>query len=137
MLRTNSKIVQQRIQDYLVTHFLPFDEDIDNPAYDFTNIGCICQYCWNTFISTVYNSPNERAYFNNNTYLAFEYWLSGLPGIINPAYYYRSPSAVDTLGDILEQTPEQRNKYSEMQAEQCLTRLIFDFIRKHVENPYV
>lgn len=136
MLRTNSKIVQQRIQDYILAHFRPYDEDTDNPAYDYNNIGCVCQYIWDTFLHVTYSSPNERAFFNNNIYAAFEYWLSGLPGVLDPRYYYTSPTAVDTLGDILEQTAEQRNKYSEMDAEKCLTRLIFTCVRNHVDNPY-
>lgn len=135
MLKTNSKIVQQRIGAYIMSHFRPYDEDTDNPAYDFTNIGCVCQYIWNVFLRTTYSCENDYRFYNNNIYAAFEYWLGGLPGVIDPEYYYRT-SAVDTLGDILEQTAEQRSKYYEFQSEQTLTYLIFNFLRKHVENPY-
>lgn len=53
--------------------------------------------------------------------------------------YYYNRSAVDDLGEILEETDEEKAKYSEQQAEELLSRLIYremeeahrrEFIRK-------
>lgn len=83
----------------------------------------------------VYNTTAERKWFKNNIQDAFAYWIGGLPGVLNPAYMYQE-SAVDTLGDILEQTTAERRKYSEQQSEQTMTYLIYNSVRRHVTNPY-
>ena len=135
MLRTNSKLAQQRIQDYVTYHFQPYDEDADNKAYNFDNYTCLCQYLWDKFIQQVYNSAEERRYFNHNIQEAFDYWIGGLPGILNPSYLYQE-SAIDILGDMLDQTITERNKYTKMDAQETLTYLIFKSVRSHVTNPY-
>lgn len=135
MLKTNTKLVQQRIQDYVMQHFQPYEEDANNPAYNFNDYTCVCQYIWYKFITQAYNTTSERKWFKNNIQDAFAYWIGGLPSILNPAYMYQE-SAVDTLGDILEQTTAERRKYSEQQSEQTMTYLIYNSVRRHVTNPY-
>lgn len=56
---------------------------------------------------------------------AFEYWCSGLPYLLNTADYYCHNSAINILGDILEETEEERSRFSELEAEKELTYLIF------------
>lgn len=63
---------------------------------------------------------------------AFECWCSGLPSVLDTCYYYNR-SAVDDLGNILEQPKQERNKYSEREAEKILTRLIYREISKVVK----
>ena len=65
-------------------------------------------------------------------------WCGGLPGIFDTCYYYNR-SAVDDLGNILEETETEKAKYTESQAELMLSRLIYREIVKEVakhENPY-
>lgn len=61
----------------------------------------------------------------------FTDWCSGLPSALDCCYWYNR-SAVDDLGDILQQTPEKKAKYTEGQAEKELTRLICREIMKEV-----
>lgn len=63
---------------------------------------------------------------------AFECWCSGLPSVLDTCYYYNR-SAVDDLGNILEQSEQERNKYTEQEAEKMLTRLIYREISKVVK----
>lgn len=54
----------------------------------------------------------------------FTEWASGLAcgGLFD---YYYNVSAVQVLGDILEETEEERSKCTEAQAEKMLTYLIY------------
>jgi hypothetical protein len=54
----------------------------------------------------------------------FADWAAGLPSILDTCYYYNR-SAVDDLGAILEETAEEKARYSEAQAETLLTSLIY------------
>ena len=51
-------------------------------------------------------------------------WCAGLPSILDTCYYYNR-SAIKDLGDILEQTEEERAKYTESDAERLLSILIY------------
>ena len=51
-------------------------------------------------------------------------WCQGLPSALDTLYYYNR-SAVDDLAAILEETEEEKAKYTEAQAEEILSRLIY------------
>ena len=53
----------------------------------------------------------------------FEDYAAGLP--LGGLFDYYLHSAIDTLGDILEESEAEREKYSEEEAEKMLTRLIY------------
>lgn len=59
----------------------------------------------------------------------FEDWCAGLPGIIDTCYYYNR-SAVDDLGEILEETAEEKARYTEEKAEKMLSYLIYSELLK-------
>lgn len=63
----------------------------------------------------------------------FEEWCKGLPACFDTCYYLNR-SAVDDLGDILEQNALERSKYTEAQAAEILTRSIFREIYKVVRK---
>ena len=62
-------------------------------------------------------------------YNAFIYWCQGLPTIIDTCYYYNR-SAKDDVAKILEETEEEKNKYTEEDAEKLLTKLIYKEVCK-------
>ena len=55
---------------------------------------------------------------------AFKNWCSGLPSVLDTCYYYNR-SAVEDVKNILEETDAEANKYTEQQAEELLTSLIY------------
>ena len=57
-------------------------------------------------------------------YDLFEDWCAGLPSILDTCYYYNR-SAVDDMGNILEESDTEKAKYTEQQAEKRLTQLIY------------
>lgn len=77
-------------------------------------------------IMKIFNSekPAEGAYSRMNEQECFTDWAQGLPSILDTCYYYNR-SAVDDLGAILEETAEEKARYSEQNAEQLLTALIY------------
>ena len=51
-------------------------------------------------------------------------WMAGLPTILNADYYYHG-TAKDVLGEILEETQGERDRFTEPQAEEKLSRMIW------------
>lgn len=120
MLRTNSKKARENIRTYIFNHFDGECCDIETPA----NFKDLAKIILDIF-------EDEKPY--NNEYMrarhlsresVFIQWCQGLPSILDTCYYYNRP-AVDDLGDILEETPAERAKFTESDAESLLTRLIY------------
>lgn len=60
--------------------------------------------------------------------------MAGLPSFLGTYKYYYSGSAIDVLGDILEQTEEERNRYTEAEAEKCMTYLLYRTFKTRQAN---
>lgn len=126
MLRTNSKKATENVRAYIMAKFDGDNYGIETPAtFEET-----ARIIYDTFVNEVWEY--SKAYYHFNELAGFEYWVSGLPSIIDTCYYYNHP-AVDDLGDILEETIEERNRYSEQDAERVLTLLIYREIKKAVK----
>lgn len=123
-LRTNSKKVKTSIQNY-IKNAVEYIEDCgyDMKAYDLGNFQDLCACIWDIFNDEKYYTIEQMDKRRMSYYDAFKEWAQGLA--LNLFDYYYNVSAVDLLGDILEQTQEERAKYTEQQAEELLTRLIY------------
>ncbi len=125
MLRTNSKKAIENIRNYIVKIYEPEDYSncgIDTNKETFEDIKEVIKEIFEI----------ELGHFRSRQigqYNAFFEWCQGLPSIIDTCYYYNR-SAVKDLGNILEETEEERNKYTEEQAEEILTHLIYREIFK-------
>lgn len=117
MLRTNSKQARQNVQQYIINHFDGCNYDIEAPA-TFQETAAI--------ILDIFRSekPVIGGYSRMPENERFAEWAAGLPSILDTCYYYNR-SAVDDLGTILEETAEEKARYSEAQAETLLTSLIY------------
>ena len=69
---------------------------------------------------------SRKGYTNEQV---FTEWAQGLPSVLDTCYYYNR-SAVDDLGAILEQSEREKAQYSEQQAEQMLTHLIYRELKR-------
>ena len=123
-LRGCSRAARQNIRDYICKNFDP-----SNYTPDFT--GPVIFQRVAPFIWDIFEKEKPRKYNPGTNFKRFEDWCSGLPSVLDTCYYYNR-SAVDDLGNILQETEEKRNKYTEQQAEQMLTALIFWEIWKEV-----
>lgn len=120
MLRSNSKKAIENIKKYIVDHFDCSGYDLEKEPETFPEIArFILATCWE---EKRYNAP-ER-FGKIPTQETFIDWCQGLPSVLDTCYYYNR-SAVTDLGDILEETEAERNKFSEQDAERMLSCLIY------------
>lgn len=64
---------------------------------------------------------------------AFKSWCQGLPSAIDTCYYYNR-SAVEDVAKILQESDTEKMKYTEEEAENLLTWLIYREIKKVVDK---
>lgn len=115
MIKTNSKKARENIRSYIVDNFTPDNHGRD--ASEFENFGAVAAFISETFRS-------EKRYERGPESVVFADWCAGLPSVLDTCYYYNR-SAVKDLGDILEETDDERSRYSEADAEKLLTNLIY------------
>lgn len=122
MLRTNTKKAKNNVKEYIKKIYC--GDSVDYSNHDFITDTDDFEKQKDMIRKIFYL---EVGHFRNNQigrYNAFKEWCQGLPSIIDTCYYYNR-SAIKDLGDILEETEEERNKFSEEQAEEKLTYLIY------------
>ena len=116
MLRTNSKQARENIRQYITENFTPENYTEEN-IQGFENIA--------KFILDVFKEEYGNLILRYNTQQeAFKNWCSGLPSVLDTCYYYNR-SAVEDVKNILEETDAEASKYTEQQAEELLTSLIY------------
>lgn len=121
MLKTNTKKARENLRGYIINNFDPSNYDLDSIPETWDEIAaCILE----TFREEKYYTLEYMKKAGISEQQAFTEWASGLPSILDTCYFYNR-SAVDDLGEILEETQEERNKHSEHDAEICLTHLIY------------
>lgn len=125
MLKTNSRKATENIRSYVIRGFTP-EGYTDNPPQNWNGIAA---FILDTFRSEKYHSPQDFRYYNGNEFAAFTDWCAGLASVLDTCYYYNR-SAVDDLGAILEETDAEKARYTEAQAEQVLTTLIYRELKK-------
>lgn len=121
MLRTNTKKAIENIKAYITKGFDGTNYGIETPE----TFEEVARIIYNTFTEEYLCGCNRR----RNEQEVFVEWCQGLPSILDTCYYYNR-SAVADLGGILEETEEERSRYTEAQAEETLSRLIYREVRK-------
>ena len=121
MLRSNSKKAIENVRAYIINGFDGENYEIETPD----TFEEVAKIIYNTFADEYLYEYNRR----RNEQEVFTEWCSGLPSILDTCYFYNR-SAIEDLGDILEETEAERNKYTEEQAEKYLTYLIYREIVK-------
>ena len=125
MLKTNSKKARENVRNYIIAGFTP-ERYTDNPPQEFPEIA---RFILAAFRSEKYHLLQNLRYYRNNEFAAFADWCAGLPSVLDTCYYYNG-SAVDDLGAVLEETEEEKARYTEAQAESALTLLIYRELTK-------
>ena len=119
MLRSNSKAVVAKIRQYIV--------DGINPDY----LGLAEEPDFPTACKLILNACEDEKFYNRirSGLDTFRDWAQGLPSAFNTCYYYNI-SALDLLADWLEESESEKAKYSESEAEEMITRLIYRELTK-------
>lgn len=113
MLKTNSKQAKDNLKSYIMTAWNLEPED-QGRTWAETQ-----KDIKESFIFQAYSSKYER---KQNKQEAFKDWLSGLPHGLGDFFLCQ---AVEDLGSILNQTEAERAKYTEDQACETLSYLIY------------
>lgn len=120
MLKTNSKAVRERVQHFINTHVdfsgYVLEKRPETPAE--INKAIFCCFRFESRFSRIVNEQ-ER----------FIDWCSGLPSVLDCAFYYNS--AVEMLGNILEETETEKSKYTEADAERLFAYLIYKEVKRY------
>ena len=120
MLRTKKAI--GNIRAYIMDNFTPKNYT-DNPPKDFPGVAA---FILDTFRK---EKMSDYRYRDCSEFAAFTDWCSGLPAVLDTCYYYNR-SAVEDLGAILEETAEEKARFTEAEAERRLTWLIYRELSK-------
>ena len=125
MLKTNTKKARENIKKYIIDNYTPDSYGLPETS-DFNTIAA-------NILETFHaEKPYSAEYIRKHhtpELETFKTWCTGLPSILDTCYYYNR-SAVDDLGAILEETESEKSKYSEQDAENLLTYLIYRELTK-------
>ena len=124
MLRTNSKKANENIRAYIMDNFKP-ENYTNDPPKDFPEVAAFILDVFRTEQKHILNGDYYRAI----EFAAFTDWCKGLPSVLDTCYYYNR-SAVDDLGRILEETAEEKARFSGPEAKRRLTWLIYRELSK-------
>lgn len=116
MLRSNTKKAVQNIRKYIFSNTDLSVYGIENPS-DFHSLAVELMHI---YFSERGKFKRQKVSYQED----FCDWLSGLPSVFDSCYFYNR-SAVDDLGEILEETETEKSRYSEADAEKMLSYLIF------------
>lgn len=139
MLKTYSKEAIKNIKKYVCDHvdFTGYDqyayiEKFEEDAKHGRQIDLFSVYA-HAIYDCFYDEKVKLDKRNMSIQNYFFEWCQGLPSVLDTCYYYNR-SAVDDLAAILEQNENEKRKFTECQAEERLTYLIFREIRKAVSK---
>ena len=132
MLRTNEKKVNEKVKNYIIEHFRDFQ--LENQTYEYDHIHTIesvnadnytevCNAINCIFFCEMLENDKRWNAGRLSRVDAFVNWCQGLPAALDCDYYLHS--AVDLLGEWLEETEEEKKKFSEQQAETRITQILY------------
>ena len=123
MLKTNSKKAREAVRAYVAEKTRGQD---GAEAKTFEEAAEVIAGEWKA-----YRYPGLGRQFKYSLQNAFKHWAGGLPNDLFD--YIAAGDTVELVGDMLEQTEAERSKYSDSQACDLLTYLIFREISKAAE----
>lgn len=132
MLKTNSKEARNRIKNFIIENVYPFDydgfEELENALIEDRH----SERAWTLTKEAINEVFYDEYLKHDNRYKVgriskqelFNEWCYGLPTFFECEFLHRL-SAVKELGDLLEETEAERERYTEEEAEKCFLYLIF------------
>ena len=138
MLKTNTKQVANKVQNYIIDNFKNFQ--LENPTYEYDHLHTlesvdsnnyteVCNAINCIFFCEMLENDNRWNAGRLSRADAFVNWCQGLPAALNCDYYLHS--ARDLLGEWLEETEEEKQKFTELQAERQITHILYREINLH------
>lgn len=134
-MKTNCEKAIENIKNYILENFDPVGAGYEEYYY-FENLPDTKKWeeCKKIIKKVVYNEKikhdfriRHKNYINYKMF--FTEWCQGLPTILNTIYYYK-PIAKKIVMEILEESEEEAERYTEEEAETLLTHLLYREIYK-------
>lgn len=159
MLRTNTKKAKNNVRNWIISNctfendfpdffgfpylgnYEKYTEHVENTTYtDGVNNADL----FSVYAPAIYETFREEKGRYDKRYQAgriseqtlFIEWLQGLPGVIDTGSYYLRPNAKTIVADLLEETETERDKYTETEAENLLSYLIYREVKSEVNRQY-
>ncbi len=139
MRKSNSKEVKAIVKNYIMSHFEYymacergyFSGDLERINFvnveDYTEV---CNSILTIFWAEKLKHDNRFNAGRASRYDLFVDWVSGLCSAIDSDYYY-NVSAVDLLGEWLDETESEKARFDESQAEEMITKLLWRELNSH------
>lgn len=116
MIKTNSLKARNNIKNFILNNFN--FEDHPEVKNDFNEVKTVILDSFKNYIS---ESDKDRSLSS-----VFYDWGSGLPDVLSfDDVFLGYNAAINVLGDILEETENEKTKYTESEAEKLLCSLIY------------
>ena len=139
MLKTNSKKAIENIKQYIMKNtaaaFMEAAQDAKTDGeifpYKENSFTDRAAFIWNKF-NKEKSATYKKSYFVYYTYEVFKDWGQGLA--CGSLFEFLLHKAVDDLGAILEESEQEKNKFTQEQAEQKLFYLLYREITKGNEK---
>lgn len=132
MLKTNSKKVIEKVRKYCVDSWNDYAEGRMPTTESFEVASTeILKSCINDQLCFEKEKRLDflKHYYSGSFFIAFEDWCQGLPSSLDTSYYLCK--AVKLLGEWLEESEEEKSRYSESEAEKKITYLLFRELTKN------
>ena len=121
MLKANSKKARQNLMNYIADYTIDKIEEYQ----ELENTDPVAAV-YEIFFQE--KNPHSGYYSRYPEYTVFKDWAQGLA--MNGLFcYYYNRSAKDELAGILEETEEEKERYTEEEAAEMLTRLIYNRVK--------
>lgn len=133
MLKTNSIRARQNVINWVMNHHIIYDEndkELNNCDFSYNKV---LHYIYNTFKKEMMVDSTGRTPGFSSTLDAFNYWCKGLPNVLCCEDFLVNNDCKDVLGDILEESQEERKKYNCEDSENLLILLIYREIIRAVK----
>ena len=125
MLKTDSKIFRNKVKEFILDSF-----NYEGAAIDYNyepierDFDAVKKVILEVFRSEKFYTDSYYVKHNIHESVAFHDWCLGLPTIFE-TFDSIACNPGDTLGGLLEQTPQERARYSSNDSEKMLCDLIY------------
>lgn len=132
MLKSNTKKARENIKQYIINYCNIEGLDLEQMTEQEIAETIASRFRKEHLENYNYSIDKVLKYFyKDSVYMAFKSWMEGLPCGGLGCYYYNR-SAIKDVMQILEETEEEASKFTETQAEERLTSLLYSYIFRYI-----
>ena len=131
MLKTNSKVVTTKVRTWILNNIATYG-DYNNMLEPKGEGNTYTDSQFDELASWIlYKMQDEKGGLPyRSRFEQFRDWACGLPTALRTADYYVEYPAVDVVGDLLEESPKERERFSELDALRLMDLLVFRELEK-------